>query len=161
MRFWVNTPFDTLPGEGCRPMRYWLLCRALAAAGHEVVLWSSDFHHVTKTRRPLEPVYVADGFQVRLIPTRPYRSNVSLRRVFSHHQYARRWSSLIGDAETRERLQTLSSDYDAAADRLEVSLSIGGKSRASAKSPAEEREAEREAEGEPVQHQQQHFQYHP
>ncbi len=76
-------------------------------------------------------------------------------RLREQAERARRWSSLIGDAETRERLQTLSSDYDAAADRLEVSLSIGGKSRASAKSPADAREAEREAEGEPVQHQQQ------
>ena len=105
MRFWVNTPFDTLPGEGGRPMRYWLLCRSLAAAGHEVVLWSSDFHHVTKTRRPLEPVYVADGFQVRLIPTRPYRKNISLRRVNSHRQYAHRWSSLAREAVAGGNLQ--------------------------------------------------------
>ena len=94
MTLWVNTPFDTLPGEGGRPMRYWLLCRALVAAGHEVVLWSSDFHHVTKKRRELESTYMADGFQVRLIPTRPYRANVGVQRAFSHWQYARRWAIL-------------------------------------------------------------------
>ena len=91
MRIWINTPFDTVPSEGGRPMRYWLLCRALVAEGHEVVLWSSDFHHVTKSRRQLEPVYEADGFQVRLIPTRPYRSNIGLQRVLSHRRYARHW----------------------------------------------------------------------
>ena len=105
MRFWVNTPFDTLPGEGGRPMRYWLLCRALAAAGHEVVLWSSDFHHVTKTRRPLEPVYVADGLQVRLLPTLPYRANIGLQRVISHRQYARSWSNLAREAVARGDLR--------------------------------------------------------
>ncbi len=94
MKVWINSPFDTLPGEGGRPMRYWLLCRALVAAGHEVVFWSSDFHHVTKRRRPLKQVYAADGFQVRLVPTPAYRANVGLRRLHSHRQYARRWRAM-------------------------------------------------------------------
>lgn len=100
MTIWINTPFDTLPGEGGRPMRYWLLARALVAAGHEVVLWSSDFHHVTKARRLLPPVYEADGCQVRLIPTPTYQSNVGLKRVLSHSQYAWRWRRLAEAAVT-------------------------------------------------------------
>ncbi len=102
---WVNTPFDTLPGEGGRPMRYWLLCRAMAEKGHEVVLWSSDFHHVTKTRRALEPVYEADGFQVRLVPTMPYPANVGLRRVLSHWNYAHRWSVIAREAVAAKHLR--------------------------------------------------------
>lgn len=104
MTFWINTPFDALPGEGGRPMRYWLLSRALRAAGHEVVLWASDFHHVTKTRRALDPIYDAEGFQVRLVPTHPYRANVGLRRVISHRLYARRWSLLARKAVAQEDL---------------------------------------------------------
>lgn len=94
MVFWVNSPFDPLPGEGGRPLRYWLLCRALTAAGHEVVWWSSDFHHLKKIGRPLEPVSSCEGFQLRLVPTLPYRSNVGWRRWRSHLRYATEWERL-------------------------------------------------------------------
>jgi len=95
---WVNSPFDALPGEGGRPMRYWLLCRALVAAGHSVVLWSSDFHHVTKSKRTVAEAYGAEGFQVRLVPTQTYRSNVCWRRWRSHAQYAGAWARLARES---------------------------------------------------------------
>ncbi len=95
MNVWVNNPFDNLPGEGRRPQRYTLLCQALARAGHRVVLWSSDFAHALKKPRQLEPIYQApEGFQVRLIPTRPYQDNIGLRRARSHAAYARSWQAL-------------------------------------------------------------------
>ncbi len=104
MIFWINNPFDPLPGEGGRPLRYWLLCRALAAAGHEVVWWSSDFHHVRKTCRSLEPVSASEGFQVRLVPTLPYGSNVGWRRWRSHLRYASEWERLAREAVARAEL---------------------------------------------------------
>ena len=104
MTVWVNTPFDTLPGEGGRPMRYWLLARALVAAGHNVVVWSSDFHHLTKDRRALPAVYEAEGFQVRLIPTLAYGTNVCWRRWKSHGQYARTWERIAHAAVASQAL---------------------------------------------------------
>lgn len=91
MVVWINNPFDPLPGEGGRPLRYWLLSRALTAAGHQVVWWSSDFHHLSKCRREVPAVYAAEGFQVRLIETSPYVSNVGLQRLRSHRRYALSW----------------------------------------------------------------------
>ena len=94
MRIWINNPFDPLPGEGGRELRYWLLARALVAAGHEVVWWSSDFHHMRKRKRSVERVYRSEGFEVRLVPTQPYASNVSVGRWFSHKRYALRWERM-------------------------------------------------------------------
>jgi hypothetical protein len=54
MTIWINNPFDFLPGEGARPQRYGLLCRALAQAGHHVVWWSSDWNHLEKVRREVK-----------------------------------------------------------------------------------------------------------
>ena len=51
MVVWIQNPFDTLPSEGGRKMRYWLLSEAFARAGHRVTLWTSDFSHATKRRR--------------------------------------------------------------------------------------------------------------
>ncbi|MBQ9694057.1 MAG: hypothetical protein IJV69_04800, partial [Kiritimatiellae bacterium] len=95
MIFWINNPFDNLPGEGRRPQRYSLLCRALVKAGHQVVLWSSDFAHALKRPRSLPAVYDApEGFQVRLIPTKHYEDNIGLRRAWSHHCYAKTWQKM-------------------------------------------------------------------
>jgi len=51
MRIWLQNPFDNLPSEGRRKQRYWLMAEAFAAAGHDVVLWTSDFSHATKRPR--------------------------------------------------------------------------------------------------------------
>ncbi len=99
MNVWINNPFDNLPGEGRRPQRYNLLCRALAKAGHRPIWWSSDFSHATKRPRALPPVYDApEGFQVRLVPTHPYADNIGLRRVWSHRRYAAEWETLAREA---------------------------------------------------------------
>ena len=95
MNVWINNPFDNLPGEGRRPQRYYLLCRALAKAGHAVTWWSSDFSHATKRPRRLPPVYDApEGFRVRLVPTLPYFDNVGFRRARSHRLYAADWEEM-------------------------------------------------------------------
>lgn len=106
MRVWVNNPFDNLPGEGRRAQRYTLLCRALAKAGHEVILWSSDFAHALKKYRQLDPVYDApEGFQVRLIPTPAYADNIGLRRMWSHKRYAANWKRMAVELVEEGTLQ--------------------------------------------------------
>ncbi len=98
MNIWICNPFDNLVEEGVRPQRYAMLSSELARRGHAVTWWTSDFSHPRKARRskpdgtPLERAYVnADGVSMRLLPTRPYARNVSLRRVRSHKAFAREW----------------------------------------------------------------------
>lgn len=106
MIFWINNPFDNLPGEGKRAQRYTLLCRALVRAGHEVIFWSSDFAHALKKPRKLDPVYRApEGFEVRLIPTPPYTDNIGFRRARSHVHYARNWQAMAEDLVARGELE--------------------------------------------------------
>ena len=90
MVVWIQNPFDNLPDEGFRKMRYALMAEAFLRAGHEVVRWTSDFSHATKRRRALDGE-VASRAGVRLVKTPPYSRNVSLRRVSSHVAYARRF----------------------------------------------------------------------
>ena len=90
MTVWIQNPFDNLPGEGFRKMRYALMAEAFVRAGHDVVVWTSDFSHATKRRRALSGG-TQSGVEVRLVGTMPYSRNVSLRRVASHIAYARRF----------------------------------------------------------------------
>jgi glycosyltransferase involved in cell wall biosynthesis len=82
---WVINPFDQLPNETDLPLRYWTLCRVLAEQGHEVIWWSSDFSHLSKTKR--HPCPHTDGFAVRLIETPPYTKNISLARLRNHKAF--------------------------------------------------------------------------
>ena len=71
-------------------MRYESLARPLVECGHRVVWWSADFSHRDKTRRSL-PAGDPGALCVRLVTVPPYRRNVGLGRVFSHHRYAARF----------------------------------------------------------------------
>lgn len=92
MLVWIVNPFDNLPSEGYRPQRYWLMARAFAAAGCEVVYWTSDFSHASKRRRVLLSEPREQGISLRLVKTVPYPGNICLRRVFSHWRLAKDWA---------------------------------------------------------------------
>ena len=119
MRVWIVNPFDNLPLEGNRPQRYWLMARAFARAGHDVVLWTSDFSHARKAKRVLDVERTAlnveraalnvegaalnvegagaqggAGFRLVLVPTPGYPRNICLRRVWSHRAFASRWLAM-------------------------------------------------------------------
>ena len=101
MNVWIQNPFDNLPSEGYRKQRYWLMAEAFVRAGHRVVLWTSDFNHVGKRYRGLGGLGGSEGLEVRLIPTRAYRKNVSFARVRSHRAYAREWERLVESEVSR------------------------------------------------------------
>ena len=94
MTVWIINPFDNLPLEGYRPMRYWLMARGFVAAGHRVVYWTSDFSHATKKRRALAKENPEQGIELRMVPTLAYPKNICLRRVASHWQLARAWQRI-------------------------------------------------------------------
>ena len=94
MKVWIENPFDSLPVEGYRKQRYWMMAEAFVRAGHEVVYWTSDFSHAKKLSRGLESKSYA-GFELKFIKTLPYRKNVSWARVRSHRAYAREWERQV------------------------------------------------------------------
>lgn len=98
MVVWVQNPFDSLPGEGSRKMRFWLMCEAFARAGHRVVFWTGDFSHATKQHRRFRADAEPSPFEVRLIPTLPYAGNVCWARIWSHRAYARAWFRLATES---------------------------------------------------------------
>jgi glycosyltransferase involved in cell wall biosynthesis len=112
MHIWIINPFDQLPNETDVPLRYWALSRTFAEQGHEVIWWSSDFSHLTKSKRSACPD--TDGFAVRLIETPPYTKNISLARLKNHKAFA--------DGFYRDAMAGLESGELKAPDRIVVSL---------------------------------------
>lgn len=95
MKVWIVNPFDSLPAEGSRPLRYWLMAEAFARAGHSVVYWTADFNHATKTPRTESawtvPASETGAIEVVAVHEPVYRKNVSLRRIFAHWRWAKNW----------------------------------------------------------------------
>ncbi|WPJ95019.1 glycosyltransferase [Coraliomargarita algicola] len=112
MRIWIVNPFDQLPNETDVPLRYWALCRTFATLGHQVIWWSSDFSHLTKSKR--KPCPDTDGFSIRLIDTPPYTKNISFARLKNHRQFAQGFF--------HEAMSALKSGQLLPPDRIVVSL---------------------------------------
>lgn len=101
MTVWIVNPFDNLPPEGYRPQRYWLMARAFAQAGHRITYWTSDFSHAHKAPRQFKAPLATDGFRLVLLPTKPYPTNICLRRVLSHRNLARVWRQMAEASSER------------------------------------------------------------
>ncbi|MBO7309557.1 MAG: glycosyltransferase family 4 protein [Kiritimatiellae bacterium] len=97
MNVWIVNPFDNLPLEGYRPMRFWLMAEAFRKAGHKVVYWTSEFSHANKKKRVLDSGVEAP-FDIELIETEPYFKNVSLRRLKSHRKLAKTFLKVAREA---------------------------------------------------------------
>jgi len=109
MTVWIVNPFDTLPTEGHRPLRYWLMSEAFARAGHSVTYWTADFNHVTKKPRDVGEDGSRHGFRVVAVHEPPYESNISLRRLWAHWRWARNWRRAAAREEVRPDLVVVSS----------------------------------------------------
>ncbi len=93
MRFWLITVGEPvpLPGGQERLLRTGVLGGHLARAGHEVTWWTSTVDHFRKRFHPVPgPVLpVEPRYEIRFLPGRLYRSNVSLERLRNHREIAR------------------------------------------------------------------------
>lgn len=102
MRIWIIQIGEMISGvdPAVRDYRYTTLSRHLAAAGHEVVRWSSTFEHVSKKFRSnaAQTVEIAPRLQVRLLHALPaYRTNISLARWRQQREAARLLQAEAGD----------------------------------------------------------------
>lgn len=84
-----------------RPMRSMNLANKLVNAGHNVVLWSSAFHHQTKTHRSrvFKKIKISENLEIRLIPSSGYKRNISVSRLYDHGVLAWNLSKNLNECE--------------------------------------------------------------
>lgn len=92
MKVWLITVGEPLPidASGLRLLRAGMLAARLVKQGHEVIWWSSAFdHHLKLLRSPgYQEVAYQAGYQIHLLPGRPYSRNVSWQRIMNHREIA-------------------------------------------------------------------------
>lgn len=84
MKIWIVNPYGELPSEGWREYRSCILARVLAARGHEVIWWISDFDHRSKTYRASGEIHdslLPAGVRVVSVHSSRYAKNISLERI--------------------------------------------------------------------------------
>ena len=95
MKIWIVNPYGTLPSEGWREYRSFLLAKALAKRGHEVTCWISDFEHRSKSYRTsgeLHDPLLSEGVRVIAVHSSAYRRNISLNRIFYEINFGKNWT---------------------------------------------------------------------
>jgi len=93
LNIWLATTGETLPcdGEDIRLWRTGMVARHMAAAGHRVTWWTSDFIHTAKRHRFGRDTTIdrGDGIRIELLHSCGYTRHVGLRRLVDHNQVAR------------------------------------------------------------------------
>lgn len=96
LRIWLINPYGPLPSEGWRDYSFITFGKTLAAAGHDVIWWTSAFSHHFKRHRAADwcDEQICPGFSVRLVPGPGYKRNIGLGRfwrdaVFAWRAYER------------------------------------------------------------------------
>lgn len=91
MIIWIMAPYDSPPGESWRELRAPLIANELLNAGHNVLLWVSNFSFHTKKYRckDWQDLAMTPQYTVRFVPTTSYSANISLARVLSEYHFAR------------------------------------------------------------------------
>lgn len=89
---WIINPYGNIPGEGWRDYRSTLIANALTKAGHKIVWWVSNFEHRSKSFRfsGWKDIEVNPNFTIRVVPSTPYTSHISLSRIRYEKTFARR-----------------------------------------------------------------------
>jgi glycosyltransferase involved in cell wall biosynthesis len=94
MNIWIVNPYGTLPSEGWREYRSYLLAKALALRGHAVTWWISDFEHRSKSYRgcgSLTDPLLPEGVRVIGVHSTPYKKNISIQRIFYEVNFGKEW----------------------------------------------------------------------
>lgn len=99
MKVWLITIGEPLPtdGGGDRLLRTGLLANLLVSKGHDVLWWTSSFDHARKQQRVEKDkvIDLSNSFQIYLMRSRGYGSNVSLGRTLDHWGLARKFAHLV------------------------------------------------------------------
>jgi glycosyltransferase involved in cell wall biosynthesis len=101
MKIWVVEIGEPLPIETKeRPHRYGNFCRYLAANGHDVTWWASEFSHMPKKHFSDETKNIqVNGINLWLIKSFGYKKNVSISRIIHNKLFARSYFALASQQE--------------------------------------------------------------
>ena len=97
MKIWIVNPYGNLPDEGWRDYRSTLIANAFNKRDHDVIWWVSNFEHRSKKFRSetWKDISVNDKYLIKLVPSTPYFTHISLARIKHERIYARNFRKKV------------------------------------------------------------------
>ena len=88
---WIIYPYGAIAGENFLEARHIRFGKMLASNGYKVIFWTSNFSHGLKKFRSdgWKTVNVCKNFDIELVPTNSYKSNISIGRVLYEVNFSR------------------------------------------------------------------------
>lgn len=111
LEIWIVQNGEEIPTDPGPPrlLRQGILAEQLVARGHHVTYWAPSFNHQRRRQRTPSDLDGADpSFQIRLLASRSFARNVSVKRIQSHRDAARAFSR---QAEALTRPNVIVSGY--------------------------------------------------
>lgn len=98
MKIWIVNPYGTIPGEGWRDYRSYMLAKALSARGHDALWFISDFVHRSKTyRQPnAQALAPAPGIRIQTLHASRYERNISFGRIAYERSFGESFARAAG-----------------------------------------------------------------
>jgi glycosyltransferase involved in cell wall biosynthesis len=90
VNIWLVSIFENTPLDDNQNTRYNSLVREALSRGHRVTFWASTFRHNVKAQRypDTTPVEPEENLEIVYVKSKPYRTNISLQRLYSHYALA-------------------------------------------------------------------------
>src|SRR5579864_4701131 len=96
MKIWLIVDYEPIPGlDGqCRCLRYGIFAETLAAMGHEVTWWTSNFDHSGKRHRVSPAVVVLrKNLTLHMLAGCGYDKNISFERIKHNRSVAQSFTA--------------------------------------------------------------------
>ena len=105
---WIIYPYGDIIGEKFMEARHIRFGRMLSKNGYRVIYWTSNFSHAFKKLRSKgwKTIKVCDNFDIKLVPSTPYKKNISIRRALFELNYSRTLSKAIYKAKKPDLILT-------------------------------------------------------
>ena len=105
---WFVYPYGPLPSEKVLEVRYIRFSQVLSKMGFKCVWWTANFSHGLKEWRSesWKTIEVAENITIELVPTRAYKSNISLQRALFELKFASNLGKKIKDIEKPDIIMT-------------------------------------------------------
>ena len=88
---WIVYPYGDIIGEKFLEARHIRFGRMFAKNGYKVIYWTANFSHTFKKMRSngWETIPVCENFDIKLVPSSPYKKNISIGRAKFEVRYSK------------------------------------------------------------------------
>ena len=110
---WIVYPYGAIVGENYLEARHIRFGKMLATNGYKVIFWTANFSHGSKKYRSdgWKTVNVCNYFDIELVPSSSYKSNISVRRALFEINYSRNLAKKFSSMDKPDLIITATTGF--------------------------------------------------